>query len=960
MTTCSGDTCGTGGWAGPLPGDPDNNVVLTATTAWGGIELSWTMPGINPQAVAYVEIYRGINADFNQALLVARAGGDNYFDKRNTSQLYYYWIKLVSKNTGFAGDPIGPASAMAQPLVSQIIEELTGQIDDSALALALKEKIDSITTLGADLSNETAARAAALQALQELLEATQGDLDTYKTLVANEVAQRQAADGALVDQVNLVAVAGSNNAAAILNEQTARVSADSALATDMTQLEARVNDDIAQVQLDVQAAVDDVGVAKTLYTVRLNSNGLAGGFGVWNDGTTVAAGFDVDSFWIGKTGPDKVKPFIVQDGVVYMNNAMISQLTADKIDTKGLTIKDASGNVILGAGLGLDWSKIGGGLANLRAAGYTGSMQGSVAGGYVNSDPMLQNKDEWQLQVNSGASPVYYPNFSPGSDGLQNAWDKQDGLSADIYSAPFPVSPNLSYEISTALYAFGATASQFYLGVQFLDANGDTIVANTSGSTGWGALGTYHYFGRTGQTIPVGGSFYTIKIGPLGTASIPANAVKAKLLVLGNYAQLAVGRWAWGGGRVRELVDGKTLNISASNIGVYMQAAAIDSLYINNLRTSNYAEDGSGYPTAGAKLSSQAGQEALKVAAGSFRLGSVLFTDYWFRLVNGIDGSLAGGAVLWRGNNDASTRSGTPNINCLSVYTWESQVVSSNFQQTYHRFKLTPTSYNTYSDNLDAMTQIHVQYFQTASSTAPFTECYVACPSRSYNGGTGEAWGSWHWGWRYQQTGGGATPGSPGVQLESNNQYSGYLRIRLGNTYGWSATKDFAPSTVRGGLLSSTTITGVAGSSSAGGGAMGGFCPAPWVKVRLLNGKEVEAGSLYNGARLAAVNDETLEPIAEGGVVDQLTVMWKQRFRVKLANGQATEWSEKHRFAVAEKGWVEVQNLRPGDHIIGMDEAIVESVLAMGEGQVVSFIVKGAGTYFGGGLLCHNLKSQMP
>ena len=36
-TSCSGGVCGTGEWAGPKPGDPDNNITLSANGAVGGV-----------------------------------------------------------------------------------------------------------------------------------------------------------------------------------------------------------------------------------------------------------------------------------------------------------------------------------------------------------------------------------------------------------------------------------------------------------------------------------------------------------------------------------------------------------------------------------------------------------------------------------------------------------------------------------------------------------------------------------------------------------------------------------------------------------------------------------------------------------------------------------------------------------------------------------------------------------
>jgi hypothetical protein len=435
--------------------------------------------------------------------------------------------------------------------------------------------------------------------------------------------------------------------------------------------------------------------------------------------------------------------------------------------------------------------------------------------------------------------------------------------------------------------------------------------------------------------------------------------------------------------------------ITSSNSSTLIANQAINSVHISDLRTTNYAEDGIGNPTAGAKLASTG--TALKVAANSMQVGTQVLSDYWFRLLQGVDGNIANGRIIWRGNNDATTRGGAPNIACLSVIPKPAMVnfTTNNLNQqwqgdasgsisVYHSYALTPTSYSGNTDNLDAMSQIHVQFFAKPTDLSPFIELYAACPSRTYDGATGTVRGTWALGFFFNGSSLANSPYpsasnpnlsgvAPNVVFDTNNGggqyvYIGYLRIRIANSYGWSATQDFAPNGSRvsgsnsnsyqnNANLPTGTITGVAGSSGGGSGSQGGACPAPWVKVKLLNGKEVNASELHNGAKLAAINDSTMQALPQGGTVRDLATIWAQRYRVKLTNGEATEWSENHRFAVAERGWVTVQNLRGGDQILGLKESIVESVLAVGEGQVVSFRVEGAGTYFAGGLLCHNTKS---
>jgi len=60
-------------------------------------------------------------------------------------------------------------------------------------------------------------------------------------------------------------------------------------------------------------------------------NGLIGGFGVYNDGSEVLAGFDVDTFFVGRTQANKVKPFVIKDGETFIDEAVIQSLTFNKL-----------------------------------------------------------------------------------------------------------------------------------------------------------------------------------------------------------------------------------------------------------------------------------------------------------------------------------------------------------------------------------------------------------------------------------------------------------------------------------------------------------------------------------------------------------------------------------------------------------------------------------------------------
>ena len=349
--------CGTGSGNFPQPGDPDlNGSILNASPAFGGIDVVWTYPGLNPQAVAHTILFRSTNADPATKVQHRIVTGNFHYDKVDPGQNveYFYWIQIVSVN-GTVGDLIGPASATARPTIEQMLLLLTGRIDDSALGQALKEEIQRLDSLTSALNTETSDRWNQYVQLQTDLGAYQNDVDGVATLVADEVARLDSSDTAQVNQINVIAAKSGDNAAAVVAEQTARADADSALAQSVTTLQSTLGDEIAQVETNAQTDIDTLNGEVTnigaLYTTKVNVNGLIGGFGIYNDGSEVLAGFDVDTFFVGRTQANKVKPFIIKDGETLIDEAVIQSLTFDKMRSEDgtlaftPTVYDGLGNV---------------------------------------------------------------------------------------------------------------------------------------------------------------------------------------------------------------------------------------------------------------------------------------------------------------------------------------------------------------------------------------------------------------------------------------------------------------------------------------------------------------------------------------------------------------------------------------------------------------------------------------
>lgn len=322
----TGHVCGTGsGLIGPPPGDPDTSstsISLFATAGFGGINVRWTYPVINSHAVAHTKLYRGETSNFAASIERAIVSGNGYFDSEVVGgTTYYYWIRVITVN-GTIGDLIGPASATARARSDDILEDLTGKISDGVLATSLRATLDNISMVNANLNQEIFDRETGQTSFAQALEDVSNGVAAAHSFITTEINSRVTADAAIAEQIDLVAVTLGNQVAAVTISADAWIGPHQSLAGKVT----------------------DIGA---LWTAKVTVNNLIGGFGIYNDGTEVEAGFDVDTFWIGRTATDKVLPFIVHDGVVYINKARIKDADIDtlKIAGRSVTTVDSANGV---------------------------------------------------------------------------------------------------------------------------------------------------------------------------------------------------------------------------------------------------------------------------------------------------------------------------------------------------------------------------------------------------------------------------------------------------------------------------------------------------------------------------------------------------------------------------------------------------------------------------------------
>ena len=377
--------CGVGGSNAPVPGDPSlNSSVITAQAGDGGIAVRWTYPAVNPNALAYTELYRSTTADFALASIIAQVGGSYHFDALYDAigTQYFYWIKMVAFS-GTRGNTMGPASATMQPTTARLIELLEGTITNTQLAQDLKTEITSIAGVQSAITAEEQARLTGTTILTDMLAGIGASLAAVDTLVVNEVASRTTDNAAVIASISANYAVYDSSFAAIQVEQVAFAAADTAAAAAITTLQATTATQSSSIQTtsNVVAGVTANYMLKTSVASAGNP-ALVAGFGLYNDGQTSDFIISSDTFAIGKPGQTHKYPFIIADvnGVTrialnaatlipdaHITNAMINNYiqssnfnpatgTGWRIDKGGniegnnIVLRDNAGDVLFSAG----------------------------------------------------------------------------------------------------------------------------------------------------------------------------------------------------------------------------------------------------------------------------------------------------------------------------------------------------------------------------------------------------------------------------------------------------------------------------------------------------------------------------------------------------------------------------------------------------------------------------------
>lgn len=286
-------------------------------------------------------------------------------------------------NAGLGVNDAASTVYTSATVLTEQTARITADTAEAALRVVLEAKVDANdSTVRALIVNESTARATAdsaeVTARLALAASVETDIASVESAIATESTARANADTAMASQITSLSTSVNTNAAAIVTEATTRADAVSAVASDITQLQTDVVGVEATAESALSLATTTQGVVSGAWSVKFNVDGYVTGaglglegkggsysstFGVLADNFVVAGpsvgGYVTGSPFIYRATPTTINGVSVPAGL-YVQSAYIETVTADRIDSRGLTIKDAGGNVIFSSGVSLDWSRVGG------------------------------------------------------------------------------------------------------------------------------------------------------------------------------------------------------------------------------------------------------------------------------------------------------------------------------------------------------------------------------------------------------------------------------------------------------------------------------------------------------------------------------------------------------------------------------------------------------------------------
>ena len=251
-------------------------------------------------------------------------------------------LDRIGANNAFAA-ALNATNGQLTNALTLIAQEEQQRVDGQA---ALVSRMDMLAAINNDnaaaIIHEAELRLAADSAAASEISALYTATGDTAAAVVNETNARTAADSSLASQISALYTATGDTAAAVVNETNARTAADSSLASQINTVQSTLGNQIASVQTNAQTQIDATNnKVNALWTVKVQAGSnppRIAGIGLTNDGTTADFGIIADRFWFDTPdGVGRVKPFVIENNTVYIENAVIKNLNASHIGSNAIT-----------------------------------------------------------------------------------------------------------------------------------------------------------------------------------------------------------------------------------------------------------------------------------------------------------------------------------------------------------------------------------------------------------------------------------------------------------------------------------------------------------------------------------------------------------------------------------------------------------------------------------------------
>ncbi|WLD56880.1 DUF1983 domain-containing protein [Salinispirillum sp. LH 10-3-1] len=322
-----------------IPPRPDG---VYGAASIGANTLIWTDPFRQYRNHSHAEVLRAEGEDSlpGEAVKIGTANGSIYSDFTPQPGVFYrYWVRFVSRAdiTGPIHSSVGLLIETAIP-AAVMIEAISGQIDESVLAGSLNQRINLIDgpdslegSVASIIKVESQARVEQDNVLSQQINTLASQVNSNLSAIQTESQTRATQNEALALQINTVYAQSNENASAIQTESQTRATQFNTLAQQITTVQSEFEDETAAIQQTLTTQGSAVDGLTAQWEVKSDVNGLVGGVGFFNNGETVDFGIVADRLWITPpNGTGMLKPFIIQDGAVYMNVAVIKEGSIDE------------------------------------------------------------------------------------------------------------------------------------------------------------------------------------------------------------------------------------------------------------------------------------------------------------------------------------------------------------------------------------------------------------------------------------------------------------------------------------------------------------------------------------------------------------------------------------------------------------------------------------------------------